>query len=146
MYRICLFILCLIAFKPAHSQDDSLVVLNKQKNLIDSIINHFNVIGISKAPVIGADSLMGKYTGYVFLNNANSKIVKIELDADSIELKTTLYCEANNIIKIKENNDVFYCLNNCYYLNNIRQSSSAVVKRLVRYEKTLDVFLILFSQ
>ncbi|MFT3703697.1 MAG: hypothetical protein QM802_15145 [Agriterribacter sp.] len=132
--------------KPARSQDDSVAAFKKQKQFIDSIIDHYSVIAVSKEPLIGIDSIMGKYKGYVYLNNNNNKIVKIELTSDSIQLKTMLYCEADRIIKIQENNDVFYCINDCYYLNSIKQTSPSVVKRLALYKQTLTACIAIFSQ
>ncbi len=144
MFRINPIIFCLLTVISGYSQNDTLFFFNKQKAGIDSIIAENDQIDIRKMAITGGDSLAKKYNGSVFIHISDNRIIKIELAFDSSQSKTTLYCTADKIIKISENDGEFYCVDNYWYRDNIKETSLALLKKMTLYKQVFDIALLLF--
>lgn len=135
MSKIILLFVCFSSLQTGYCQVDPIAFLIKQKNSIDSLINGNDKINFYKKNISGKDSLMKEYNGSVLINSADNNIKSITLTSLSSPLKATLYCNANTIILVKENDNSYYCIDKHYYSIILKEISPEVLKRMIQYEQ-----------
>lgn len=122
----------------SYSQDNATPNFQRHKHAVDSLINNYAKLNLSKSAIVGTDENLKTYKGNV-LTNQPGIIKSIELNFDSSSANAVkLFCLNDSIVAVTENEHFFYQIKDSFYTNNgDKITSPQMIKRFEAYAKIL---------